>query len=161
MTKYNTDIAITQAVACSTDLTNPENMAMRVEMLIDAALNESRLPLTIDENMGYQYQPLNPVNPAVDTLHRVYAGLHAGDRVEVVVYDENNHVKQIMVDTPIFGDNRRITLTSKIQEAQLRMCNELNQLTQMIHVPPLNSMELEMAEIIYDDRLLRATFENV
>ena len=150
---------IPQTMALSADLNTPEDMAMRVELMVEGVTSQTGLSPRIvqQEELTYSASEVNDItNPAFETMRRIYSGLNPTDRVEVLVYTEDNHLKHAFVDSGMGAGRRGFLLASKYDGAVERMCEELDRFANDLSVPPLTSLEREMSEIIFDDRIVRA-----
>ena len=150
---------IPQTMALSADLNTPEDMAMRVELMVEGVISQTGLSPRIvqQEELTYSASEVNDItNPVFETMRRIYSGLNPTDRVEVLVYTEDNRLKHAFVDSDMGAGRRGFLLASKYDGAVERMCEELDRFANDLSVPPLTSLEREMSEIIFDDRIVRA-----
>lgn len=150
---------IPQTMALSADLNTPEDMAMRVELMVEGVTSQTGLSSRIvqQEELTYSASEVNDVtNPAFETMRRIYSGLNPTDRVEVLVYTEDNRLKHAFVDSDMGAGRRGFLLASKYDGAVERMCEELDRFANDLSVPPLTPLEREMSEIIFDDRIVRS-----
>lgn len=150
---------IPQTMALSADLNTPEDMAMRVELMVEGVTSQAGLSTRVvqQEELTYSASEVNDItNPAFETMRRIYSGLNATDRVEVLVYTDDNRLKHAFVDGGAGAGRRGFLLASKYDGAVDRMCEELDRFASDLSVPPLTPLEREMSEIIFDDRIVRS-----
>ncbi len=158
MIKQLNNTLIPQTMALSADLTSPEDMAMRVELMVEGITNQTGLSNRVvrREELTYSAQEVNDItNPAFETMRRIYSGLAPTDRVEVLVYSDDNRLKHAFVDGSAGIGQRGFVLATKYDQAVQRMNDELDHYANTLNVPPLTPIEREMSEIIYDDRIVR------
>lgn len=149
---------IPQTMALSADLTNPEDMAMRVELMVEGVTNQTGLSNRVVQQQALTYsanEVNNITNPAFETMRRIYSGLNPTDRVEVLVYSDDNRLKHAFVDSATGIGQRGYVLATKYDGAVDRMCEDLDRFASNLNVPPLTPLEREMSEIIYDDQIVR------
>ena len=152
------NILVPQVVACSTHITTSEEMEQRVELLIDGVTNSVGLSKDIvsQEQLNYPADEVNGItNPAFETLRKIYSTLNQSDRVEVLVYNDENRLKHAFVDEATGFDRRGYTLASKYDQSVERMQAQLDEFANQLNIPCLNGMERDISEIIYDDVIVR------
>lgn len=133
----------------------------RAGLVVDA-LTADRIPaelLTVQSD-SYRNEEVDSVeNPMIGALHHLYAHLHPTDRVEVVVYDQDNHLRQVIVDKPL-NDTRRIVSSSrKAMDAYLALEAAADRFADEISIPPLSYSDKLQMESFLDRRILETTLE--
>lgn len=152
------NILVPQIVACSSHVTTSDEMEQRVELLIDGVTNTVGFTRDIvdQERLTYPSDEVNGVgNPAFETLRKIYANLNPNDRVEVLVYSDENRLKHAFVDEPNGFDQRGYTLASKYDASVENMNKQLDEFASQLNIPPLSNIERDISEIIYDDYIVR------
>lgn len=157
------NILVPQVIACSSHITTSDEMEQRVELLIDGVTNSVGLSKDIvsQEQLNYPSTEVNGItNPAFETLRKIYATLSPSDRVEVLVYNDDNRLKHAFVDEATGFDRRGYTLASKYDHSVENMNRQLDDFANQLHIPVLSSMEKNISEIIYDDYIVRNVIDN-
>lgn len=138
------------------------NSDERVELLVTASTFDG-LPdhlLRVDNQM-YDIRDINSVNnPAFEELRHLYGELSPSDRVEVLVFDDHNHLKHALHDAPVSPYMRGLQKVSKHAETISRLINQVNETAQNLQIQPLRVDEVDKAEQAMDQIVVSALRTN-
>lgn len=133
----------------------------RASLVVDA-LTADRIPpelMTIQSD-SYRNEETDSIeNPMIGALHHLYAHLHPSDRVEVIVYDQDNHLRQVIVDKPLNDTRRIVSNTRKAMDAYLALEAAADRFANEISIPPLSYSDKLQIESFLDRRILETTLE--
>lgn len=147
-----------QVIAASSDIQSVDDITMRVELLVDGVTNTQGLTRDVvaQQELTYPASEVNGVtSPAFEQLRKIYNGLGPNDRVELLVYNDENRLRHAFVDTAVGIDRRVVRVASKYDDSYERMGNQLDAFANQMNVPALSPIERSISEIVYDDAIVR------
>ena len=154
-------LQVAQLLHCTNEVSF-DGYENRASLVVDA-LTADRIPSELVSVVtdSYRTEDVNIMdNPMFGNIQNLYAHLPPHSRVEVVVYDENDHLQQVIVDKPLNDTRRIVSNTRKSMNAYANLEAAADRFANEISIPPLTYADKLLMESCLDRRILETTLEN-